>query len=456
MSEKEVFNSEEENKKDQKEAKKKQKAITGKESVGKSKLIIGLVLIIAAVLIAVFVAPLFATRQTTYQGLAALRDIAAGEQVTEKNYSELFTVVTTTDANIAKNWVVPDATPNFYGKYAQFSIKKGAYIATSDFDYAYSAVKIVVPEDKELVGVRVPSIEADVGYLPKAGDIIRFYGIENDPDSTVVDLQGRLRPGVGKKAIIYELLQYVQIYRAVDTDGLTAGNGRQPVSIVLICSTAQVKQLIEAQNNGLVYFSLISTDSETKAEECLKLQEKIEVEYLSRNADLEDIGYKDVSIDLSKISVNNPDVAAGDYVSFAITKEVETTYVDGNGEQKTKKVTEVFTPDILSCVKVTDVYDEKGISKRLNYSGKAPFDITKAFLGAELTDEQVEALAAYMKEGSVIMQAVVLDSENEDDTYESRLSVVAEAVRKVRIENTRLEQEAAATAEDTTSAEPNA
>ena len=85
------------------------------------------------------------------------------------------------------------------------------------------------------------------------------------------------------------------------------------------------------------------------------------------------------------------------------------------------------------------IYDEKGISNRLSYAGKQPIDLSKATIGLELTDEQANALAEYIKEGGVIIQKInVINDENSIDTL---MSSVKEAIRKARIENSREDQE---------------
>ena len=68
----------------------KEKKVTGRENFSRTRAIIGVVLIIAAVVLAIILVPIISGRETSYSVLYAKQDIAPGVRITKDNINTYF------------------------------------------------------------------------------------------------------------------------------------------------------------------------------------------------------------------------------------------------------------------------------------------------------------------------------------------------------------------------------
>lgn len=372
------------------------KRVTGKESFSRTRVIIGVLLIVAAVIVAALLIPALSGSQKTYSILYAKQDIPAGVQITTSNINNYFGAYITSDPNLRAVGIPSDkANELIGGLFTKRDIYQGKYPSTQDFTKTNLIYTDRVPEGKLLIGLDIPSLEGDVGYMPKAGDIIKIYRMveyENSEGDIYFDAANIHVPignhGSGSYAEPYEYLQYVQIHAAIDGDLKDAdAAGTAEVAFVLAVNDGvQAQQVVEAAHSGNYYFALVSSGDKGRAEALLKLQDQIIEEGIS-GAGREEHVFK-----LSDLTVNKYIPKPNDVVRFTAAVK--------NGVMTTST-----TPALLKYVSVLNLYDANGVS--INLLDKIPEDIMETgSIGLNMSQEQADLLQKLIDEGQVFMNAV--------------------------------------------------
>lgn len=429
------------NEKPKKEKVVKEKTATGKEVFNRSRIIVGIIIMIVAVVAVALAMTVFTKKSTSVLVLRARADIADGTLVTESNANDLFYTYETNDNAFASNECITATNENvaaLYGKYVVGGLREDDFIKARNFSDIAVLKTDVVPEGKQLVGMHISSIEADVGYMPKAGDIIRFYGLRGD-QAYIYVMNGRLVNRVGSEAFVYDLLQNVEIYSCLDGDGLnTATTNGNPSNMVLILTEAQTKQLIEAQAAGSIYLSLISSGDPVAKERLLKEQQIVEDTQAMLAAMVDSPEREEVTVPYQLVTALTADgeeylPEQGDVVKFVYADTVERQRVGLDGKVSVEKITSTVTPELLACVRVADFYRENGTSLSLSEANETPEEreeaIKNGYMGLELTEEQLDELLSLVKKQLV---CVVKIEDPEEDVENAFLEVDA-AIRRARI-----------------------
>lgn len=372
------------------------KRVTGKESFSRTRVIIGVLLIVAAVVVAALLIPALSGSQQSYSILYAKQDVPAGVQITTANINNYFGTYITTDPNLRAIGIPSNkANELIGGQFAKRDIYQGKYPSMQDFTKINLIHNDRVPEGKLLVGLDIPSLEGNVGYMPKAGDIIKIYRMvdyEYDEGDIYFDAANIHVPignhGSGSRAEPYEYLQYVQIHAAIDGDLRDSdASGTAEVAFILAVSDGvQVQQVIEAANSGNYYFALVSSGDKSKADALLKLQDQI-IENGISGAGREEHIFK-----LSDLTTNKYTPKPNDVVRFTAAVK--------NGVMTTST-----SPELLKYVSVLNLYDANGVS--VNLLDKIPEDIMETgSIGLNMSQEQADLLQKLIDEGQVFMNAV--------------------------------------------------
>jgi hypothetical protein len=158
----------------------KEKRVTGKETFSKARAIIGVLLIVAAIVTGILLVPVLSGQETTYDILYAKVDVPAGVQITDENIGTYFGSYTTNDPSLyGASIPAAQAADVLRNAYTARDIYAGKYPSRADFSATNLLYNDVVPAGYELVAINIPSMQGNVGYMPKAGDIIKFYGVGN-------------------------------------------------------------------------------------------------------------------------------------------------------------------------------------------------------------------------------------------------------------------------------------
>lgn len=233
-------------------------------AVSKNRLIIGVLMAAAAILLALVVIPfLQARRVTEYPVLLLKRDVAAGEVFADND----FTASQTVDPALAK-WLLSDAS-DAVGKVASHALKAGSCLLADDVVDTYAAPTIYnsIPDEHMMISVSVTSLAQSVSGQVKPEDIVRLYAIDESG-----------------MAYTPEELQYVKVLGVYNAEGSEipeaaqtdafAGNAQStvPSSVSLLATQRQALRIIELEKSGTLYLSLLSRDHAEQAEAYLALQ----------------------------------------------------------------------------------------------------------------------------------------------------------------------------------------
>lgn len=373
----------------------KDKKTTGKETFSKARAIIGVLLIVAAILTAVLLVPVISGRQTTYNILYAKVDIPAGVQITDDNIGVYFGSYATPDATLYASGIpAAQAGDILRNAYTARDIYAGKYPSRNDFSKTNIIYNDVVPAGYELVAINIQSMQSNIGYMPKAGDIIKFYRMETyevTDESLYFDaalIHVPLGHTTGSYADVYPYLQYVEIYKVVDADRNDADATGTPgvVHILKVRSGVQANQLIEAAQSGNYYWSLVSSGDKGKAEALLKMQDEI-VEKGLNGAGREEVLFK-----LDDLTAKGFVPKANDTVRFGVAL--------ANGE-----TTSLDYPGMLKYVTVLNVYDQNKVNMGLEIEGSTE-ERKATYVGLNITPEQAELIQKAIDEGQIFIKPV--------------------------------------------------
>ena len=377
----------------------KEKRVTGKESFSRTRAIIGILLIVAAIVAAVLIAPLLSGRSDTYNILYAKTDVPAGVQITNDNINQYFEVRTTPDQNMFNSGIPADKAREIIGGcFTKRDIYKGKRASVDDFSKTNLIYSDKVPDGKLLIALNIPSLQGNVGYMPKAGDIIKIYRMvtkEYNDNDIYFDAANIHVPIGGGGAVTYaepyDYLQYVEIYKAIDADlqDADAVGTAEAVFVLLVKDGVQAKQVVEAANSGNYYFALVSSGDKARKEAFLKVQDQIIEEGVSGAGREEHI------------------YALEDLTKLNIVPQVNETVRFGTSLNNGTTTTFEYHP-LLKYVTVLSIYDQNHINMRLNIDepGQEPADRKATYIGLNLTKEQAEYLQKCIDEGEVVMEVV--------------------------------------------------
>lgn len=408
--------------------------ITGKESFNKKRVIIGIVVIVAAVLLAVAIIPMLSRSVVTYRVLAAKQPIPKGTMITKDNMDKYLKIVNTTDKSVADTgYSSADALFTLYFKtdlYQDQIVTKTAMTNTS----VISSDR--VPDGKELVGMRVMSVESSVGYMPKSGDIIRVYGLKSE-EIVKTNIYGELTTKVENNAFVYDLLRYIEIYDVLDSNGKkVTESGNNPTNFVMIMSTQQAEQMIEAQSAGSMYLSLISSGDAEEKERLLSIQEQYVEAYSSiYNLGSEPIHTDSTTVALSGFRISEYYPMPGDIVKISYVSKTEKQQMNDKGEISTVTATELLDAETMPYLEVKDIADKNHKSIRLGVAGstdtvtdyKAGYK--NYYITFDLTAEQQEELASLIKSGNVYITYITNSADPELENYKQAAENAARVAR---------------------------
>lgn len=378
----------------------KDKRITGKETFSKARAIIGVLLIVAAILTAVLLVPVLSGQKTTYNILYAKVDVPAGVQITDANIERYFGSYTTPDPTLYASGIPAEKASNILrNTYTVRDIYAGKYPSVKDFSKINTVYNDVVPAGYELIAINIPSMQSNVGYMPKAGDIIKFYRMETyevTDESLYFDaalIHVPLGHTTGSYAEVYPYLQYVEIYKVVDADRNNADANKTPgvVHVLKVRSGVQANQLIEAAQSGNYYWSLVSSGDKGKAEALLKIQDDI-VENGLYGAGREEVLFK-----LDDLTAKDFVPKANSTVRFAVAM--------ANGD-----ATGLDYPGMLKYVSVLNVYDQNKVNMALEVEGSTG-ERKPTYVGLNVTPEQVELIQKSIDEGQIFIKPVTESAE---------------------------------------------
>ena len=445
----------------------KDKKSSGKEVFNRTRIIIGIIVIVVGILAVVLAMTLFVNRGQTYSILRTKAVVERGVMITKDNIGDYFAVYTTSDENLAKSGY-PSSDKDvekLFGKYIVRDLNAGEYVNKDMFSDIVIYRTGLVEGDKQLVGFHIPNMESDVGFMPQAGDIIRFYGLRGNGNFVAV-VNGRLVTSAGQKAEVIELLRNVEIYSVLDANAqkVTEEKKATAVTFVLKLSETQTKSLLESQANGGVYLSLISTGNAQAKQELLAEQDKIEKRYLMLQSMVDVPEREPVTVPYSlfaeylRETENGQEVyvpQAGDNITISYLLEVERKEVKMDGTVDTKTVTELTSPDLLALVKVHGMYRDDNLSADLALDGETAEEraehIRNGYVSLDLAPEQLEVLTELVKSE----QAYLVPVEGEPEEIDEGYLAVDAAIRLVRIDK-ELEAEEAAEQPAENGAEENA
>lgn len=415
-----VVETEIDDKKDKKKAKAvKEKKVTGRENFSRTRAIIGVVLIIAAVVLAIILVPIISGRETSYSVLYAKQDIAPGVRITQENINTYFDAHQTTDKSLFDSGIPSaQALEVLEGVYTKRDIHEGALVTVKDFTKTSLSYNDRVPEGKVLIAIDIPSLAGNVAYMPKAGDIIRIYRMvsRSESDTYYAAANLHVRTGGNSYAEAYSYLQYVQVFRAVDGNLADSDEtGALEIAFVLAVNDGeQARQLVEAAYSGNYYFALVSSGDKDRAQMFLDYQDRVIFE---ENAGREKYDFNLADLTFAK----DAHPKANDILRFSAAVK------DESGK------TNYQAPDILKYVDVVDLYDKDG--KSLAFHDKA--DLTPEFyeelmktgkITLLLSEEQNEELKKLIEEAQVFANLV----EEEHDSLVYGFETVDNAIWAAR------------------------
>lgn len=256
------------------------KKVTGKESGGRMRVVVGVVLLLFAIGFGLLILPqAFNSQQQTYNVYAITQDAYAGTTIT----ADMVSLVTTTDVNVAKSACtevdsVMNAVLTVDVYKGQYLLKTNIGIGSLPGGEEAPPVAYIdkVPAGKQLISLPVPSLSASVSYQIGEGDVIRFYSTYTDGE----------RHG---QAYTPVELQYVEVFGVYDSSGIECEiSGGAPASLALIVTQIQAERIVELTDGRKTYFSLMSSGDDTRAEAFLQYQEKVLDELAKENTLLPD------------------------------------------------------------------------------------------------------------------------------------------------------------------------
>ncbi len=381
----------------------KEKKVTGKESFSRTRAIVGVLLIVAAIVTAVLLIPVLSGGDVMYDVLYAKADVPAGVQITDDNINQYFEVHTTPDKNLF-NAGIPAAQAReiIGGCYTRRDIYKGKLATVEDFSRTNLIYSDKVPDGKLLISISIPSLQGNVGYMPQAGDVIKIYRMvtkEYDENDIYFDA-ANIHVPVGNGGAVtyaepYEYLQYVEIYKAIDGDlqDADAAGTAEAVFVLLVNDGVQAKQVVEAANSGNYYFALVSSGDKGRKEAFLKLQDQIIKEGVSGAGRTEHLFSLEDLTKLNIVPKVNDTVRFGTSLSNGTTTSFE------------------YHP-LLKYVTVLSIYDQNHINMRLDVTmpeplpGEEPEERKATYIGLNLSEEQAAYLQKCIDEGEVVMELV--------------------------------------------------
>lgn len=350
--------------------------ITGKERMSRNKFTIGALFIIAAIAIAIAVVLLMGTKPDTHNVLIAKTTIPAGTLLTGDNLNTYFGYRETTD--VSGNMILVSEAGKCVNLYSAYTIVQGSDILKTYLTASYDVVTELVPEGKELVAMNYPAVNAAVGYIPKVGDIVRFYGLvasehnEDDPDDIYMDENGEIHGVLKDRAIVYDLLKNVEIFSLLDNAGndVTEYNETHinkkllPSIMIVAASPEQVAQIIEAQAKNSIYFTLMCTEEGERKEQLLAEQDALIRKYrASHNLAESEIVMKEVIVPFSSLSFDNYTMPKlGDVIRITYIEQSKRSVINADGTEREITKTSLVTDPLLAYVKVVDIVDDNGVS----------------------------------------------------------------------------------------------
>ena len=262
----------------------------GLRVINKTRVFIGIVLIIAALIIAVYLIPRYiASRQALYPILILKKDVALGTVLCDSD----ITVSKTSDKTLAD--VANSDTERVVGKAATRQLFAGRYLFYEDVaeSSVIPTIYNTLPEGHLLISISTPSLASSAAGQIRANDIIRFYSLdENGSVNTPSELQ------YVKVLAVYDSKGYeLNSHSATRNDSnLFASNGffnsssvssssqtftsssssREehsiPAVISLLVTQKQALRLVQLERIGGHYISLVSRGKDELESKLLRWQ----------------------------------------------------------------------------------------------------------------------------------------------------------------------------------------
>lgn len=230
----------------------------------KSRTIIGVICVIAALVLSFAVAPLVNRfYDSRFEIVCVKRDITKGHQITEDDIQ----TITVGGYGLPDDIIKDKAT--VIGKYAACDMVSDDFILPSKLtDNADSADDVFMNLDGSQVAMSI-TIQSFAGGLSGKlanGDIVRLIVNKDDDGSFIPDE-----------------LQYVRVItsttaKGIDKDELIRnedGSYELPTTLTLLVDTLQAKLLAEYENNSKIHAVLVSRENEEQASKFIEKQKAI-------------------------------------------------------------------------------------------------------------------------------------------------------------------------------------
>jgi pilus assembly protein CpaB len=270
----------------------RKREITGRAIVNKHRVITGITLLLAAVLLAAFLLPGYlAGMQAMYPIITAKHDIQSGKSLSNEDVS----LSKTSDKVLARMGF--SSLDSVIGKTAARDISAGNYILQEDTSSDFTPLTIYdsIPEGHLLISISAPSLAGSVAGQLRPNDIIRVYTLDESG-----------------AAYTPPELQYIKVVAVYDTQGAELGTSdtsggtsasaldtpvgggnavnltaitrsvsekrekhESPSLISLLVTQEQALKLVELEMSGRRYLSLVSRNDGERELKYLEHQRKV-------------------------------------------------------------------------------------------------------------------------------------------------------------------------------------
>lgn len=283
----------------------------GKYFFAKNRIIIGIVMLVAAIFLSVVILPKAVQNsgaKNLYKFKASLK---AGTAIT----MDMVEKTSTSDPVILGLYIrIEDINS---GKFVtRTDVTAGEYVTKLNAVSSTDGGADIVPAGKQLMSIPVDSIQSSVSYKIKAGDIIRFYALLKKTDGT--------------KEIYVQvpaLLQYVKIHEVYDADGIASSvSGGVPKSVTLIVDDNQALEIVKLVNTEKVYYSLMASGSAKNAESMIEKQETV-LKQVAAGVNVDNIVIDPAELDTGNLEFSG-EVPNPEYNDDLLSEDVTDTTVE--------------------------------------------------------------------------------------------------------------------------------